>query len=173
MILKGKIVSLDLDYLNHKPKLTLELSNQYDILTEEFSKLKELEEIDIELSEHKEKRSLNANSYAWALIGKIADVLRTSKEEVYLNMLKRYGQSEIVSILSSIEVEGYFKYYEVAGKSTLNNKEFTHYKIYKGSSEYDTKEMTVLIDGIVSEAKDLDIETLPPYELERIKKLWG
>ena len=50
MILKGKIVSLDLDYLNHKPKLTLELSNQYDILTEEFSKLKELEEIDIELS---------------------------------------------------------------------------------------------------------------------------
>ncbi len=173
MILKGKIVSLDLDYLNHKPKLTIELSNQYDILTEEFSKLKELEEIDIELSEHKEKRSLNANSYAWALIGKIADVLRISKEEAYLNMLKRYGQSEIVSILSSIEVEGYFKYYEVAGESTLNNKQFTHYKIYKGSSEYDTKEMSVLIDGIVSEAKDLNIETLPPYEIERIKNLWG
>ena len=173
MILKGKIVSLDLDYLNHRPKLTIELSNQYDLLTEEFSKLKELEEIDIELSEHKEKRSLNANSYAWALIGKIADALRSSKEEVYLNMLKRYGQSEIVSILSSIEVDGYFKYYEVAGESTLNNKAFTHYKIYKGSSEYDTKEMSVLIDGIVSEAKELNIETLPPYEIERIKNLWG
>ena len=173
MFLKGKIVSLDLEYLNHKPKLTLELSNQYDILTEEFSKLKESEEIDIELSEHKEKRSLNANSYAWALIGKIADALRSSKEEVYLNMLKRYGQSEIVSILSSIDVEGYFKYYEVAGESILNNKQFTHYKIYKGSSEYNTKEMSVLIDGIVSEAKDLNIETLPPYEIERIKNLWG
>lgn len=173
MVLKGKIVGLDLDYLNHKPKLTIELSNQYDLLTQEFSKLKELEEIDIDLSEHKEKRSLNANAYAWTLIGKIADVLRTSKDEIYLKMLKRYGQSEIVSILSNIDISGYFKYYEVAGTGTLKNKEFTHYKIFKGSSEYDTKEMSILIDGIVSEAKDLNIETLPPYEIERIKNLWG
>ena len=67
MILKGKIVSLDIDYINHKPKLTLELNNQYDLLTDEFNKLKELGEIDIELKEHKEKRSLNENAYAWIL----------------------------------------------------------------------------------------------------------
>lgn len=173
MILKGKIVGLDLDYINHKPKLTIELSNQYDLLSEEFSKLKELDEIDIGLSEHKHKRSLNANAYAWSLIGKIADVIRIGKDEAYLHMLKRYGQSELVSILSSIDVTGYFKYYEVAGKSILNNKEFTHYKIFKGSSEYNTKEMAILIDGIVSEAKELGIETLPPYQLEEMKKLWG
>lgn len=125
-----------------------------------------------DIKEHKEKRSLNANSYAWALIGKIADVLRTSKEEVYLTMLKRYGQSEIVSVLSDINISGYFKYYEVAGTSTLNNKGFTHYKVFKGSSEYDTREMSILIDGIVSEAKDLNIETLPPDEIERLKSLW-
>lgn len=173
MILKGKIVSLDIDYINHKPKLTLELNNQYDLLTDEFNKLKELGEIDIELKEHKEKRSLNANAYAWVLITKIADILRTSKEEVYLKMLKRYGQSEIVSILSNIDITGYFKYYEAAGTSTLNDKSFTHYKIFKGSSEYNTKEMAILIDGIVSEAKDLGIETLTPNELEELKKLWG
>lgn len=173
MVLKGRIVGLDLDYLNHKPKLTIQLSNQYDLLTEEFSKLKELEEIDIDLSEHKEKRSLNANAYAWVLIGKIADALRIGKDETYLNMLKRYGQSELVSILSSIDITGYFKYYEVAGNTTLKGKEFTHYKIFKGSSEYNTKEMAVLIDGIVSEAKELGIETLPPYQLEEMKKLWG
>lgn len=173
MQLKGKIVGLDLDYLYHRPKLTIQLSNQYDLLTDEFSKLKELEEIEINLEEKKEKRSLNANAYAWVLIGKIADALRTGKDEVYLKMLKRYGQSEIVSILSSIDIKGYFKYYEVAGNSTLNNKEFTHYKVFKGSSEYDTKEMAILIDGIVSEAKDLKIETLPPYQLEEMKKLWN
>lgn len=173
MQLKGKIVGLDLDFLNHKPKLTLQLSNQYDLLTEEFSKLKELEEIEINLEEKKEKRSLNANAYAWALIGKIADVLRSSKEEIYLNMLKRYGQSEIVSILSEIDIKGYFKYYEIAGKSVLKNKEFTHYKIFKGSSEYNTKEMAILIDGIISEAKELGIETLPPYQIEEMKKLWN
>ena len=126
-----------------------------------------------EVKEHKEKRSLNSNSYCWVLITKIADVLRSSKEEVYLQMLKRYGQSELVSVLSDINVNGYFKYYEVAGTSQLNGKEFTHYKVYKGSSEYDTREMSVLIDGVVSEAKLLGIETLTPEELERIKSAWG
>lgn len=125
-----------------------------------------------DIKEHREKRSLNSNSYCWVLIGKIADVLRTDKEQVYLTMLKRYGQSELVSVLSNINITGYFKYYEVAGTSTLNGKEFTHYKVFKGSSEYDTREMSILIDGIVSEAKELNIETLPPAEIERMKNLW-
>lgn len=126
-----------------------------------------------EIKEHREKRSLTANAYAWALIGKIADVLRTSKDEVYLLMLKRYGQSEVVSVLSFIDVSGYFKYYEKIGSGTVQGKEFTHYRIFRGSSEYDSKEMAVLIDGIISEAKELDIETLPPREIERLKKAWG
>ena len=116
---------------------------------------------------------MTANAYAWSLIGKIADALRTSKEETYLTMLKRYGQSEIVSVLSSIDVTGYFKYFEAVGKATLQGKEFTHYKIFKGSSEYDSREMAILIDGIISEAKDLDIETLPPREIERLKEMWN
>lgn len=125
-----------------------------------------------EIKEHKEKRSLNANAYFWALCGKIADVLRTSKEEVYLEMLKRYGQSELISVVSTINLTGYFKYFEERGRSTLNGKEFTHYAVYKGSSEYDTKEMAILIDGTVSEAKELDIEVLPPSELARMKEGW-
>ena len=125
-----------------------------------------------EIKEHKEKRSLTANAYAWSLIGKIADALRTSKDEVYLDMLKRYGQSELVSVLSSIDVQGYFKYFEPIGTATLQGKEFTHYRIFKGSSEYDTREMAVLIDGIISEAKDLEIETLPETEVKRLKEMW-
>lgn len=126
-----------------------------------------------ELMEHHPKRSLNANAYCWALITKMADVLRTDKDAVYLRMLKRYGQSQIVSVLSDIKVGGYFKYYEPCGRSWLNEKEFTHYKVYKGSSEYDSREMAVLIDGIISEAKEMGIETLPPRELERIKRAWN
>ena len=125
-----------------------------------------------EVKEHKEKRSLNANAYAWSLITKIADALRTSKEECYLEMLKRYGQSEIVSVLSEINVEGYFKYYEPIATATLQGKEFTHYKIYKGSSEYDSLSNSILIEGIVSEAKELGIETIPPNEIERLKTMW-
>ena len=45
-----------------------------------------------EIKPYHKKRSLNANAYAWMLIGKIADVVRNSKEEVYIEMLKKYGQ---------------------------------------------------------------------------------
>ena len=125
-----------------------------------------------EVKQHREKRSLSANAYAWVLIGKIADAVRASKDEVYLEMLKRYGQSEIVSVLSDVDVDGYFKYFDAIAEATLNGKSFTHYKVYKGSSEMDSLEMSVLIDGIVSEAEELEIETLPPHELQRLKEMW-
>ena len=104
-----------------------------------------------EIKEFREKRSLSQNAYAWKLITQIGDILRKSKEEVYLQMLKDYGQSEIVSILSSINPKGYFKYYEEVGTGIVNSKEFTHYKIFKGSIEFDSKEMTIFIDGIIQE----------------------
>lgn len=125
-----------------------------------------------DLKVHKDKRSLNANNYAWALIGQIANVMRMSKEEIYLKFLQDYGQSEMVSVLSSISIKGFFKYYKLAGRSILNGKEFTHYKVYKGTSQYNTYEMAIFIDGVVQEAKNLGIETKTPAEIERLKKMW-
>lgn len=122
----------------------------------------------------KKKRSLNANSYAWLIITEIANKLRISKEEVYLQMLKRYGQSSVISIVS--EAVPVFmksvKYAEEFGKGTVNGKDFTHIKVYMGSSEMDTKEMAILIDGIVSEATELKIPTMTPSEIEKLKSSW-
>ena len=125
-----------------------------------------------EIKKYRKKRSLNANAYAWALITKIANAMRISKEECYLNMLKHYGQSEIISVLSEIDISGYVKYYEPIGRAFLQGKDFTHYKVYKGSSEYDTREMSILIDGIVQECKNLDIETMPETEIKRLVEIW-
>ena len=125
------------------------------------------------IEEYKEKRSLNANNYVWKLITEIGNILRKSKEEVYIQMLKDYGQSEVISIASSISPKGYFKYFEEIGRSTLNGKEFVHYKIYKGTSEYDTKEMSIFIDGVVQEAEQLGIETKTPKQLEELKRMWN
>ena len=127
---------------------------------------------DVKIDKHREKRSLNANAYLWKLVTEIGNVLNKSKEEVYLQMLIDYGQSEMVSILSEIDVKGYFKYYKLAGTSILNGKEFNHYKIYKGSSEYDTKEMSILLNGVVQEAKNLGIKTKDDIELERLLEEW-
>lgn len=122
-----------------------------------------------DIKEHKDKRSLSQNAYAWKLITEIGNILRKSKEDVYLMMLKDYGQSEIISILSTVKPHGYFKYYEKIGTGIINDKEFTHYKIYKGSSEFDSKEMSIFIDGIIQECKQLDIETMTPNEIAMLK----
>ncbi len=121
----------------------------------------------------KKRRSLDSNAYCWVLIGQIADILRASKEEVYFNMLKNYGQSTVVSVLSEINVAGFFKYYEEFGRGEVNGKDFTHYKVYKGSSEFDTREMAVLIDGVISEAQELGIDCRTPEEIDKMKALWG
>lgn len=127
---------------------------------------------EFEIKEHKEKRSLNANAYAWSLIGKIVDAMRMKKDEVYLEMLRNYGQSEVVSVRAEINVDGFFKYWEEIGRSSLNGKEFIHYRIFKGSSEYNTQEMAILIDGIVQEAENLGIETLPPEQIKSLEESW-
>lgn len=127
---------------------------------------------DVKIDKHREKRSLNANAYLWKLVTEIGNILNKSKEEVYLQMLIDYGQSEMVSILSEIDVKSYFKYYKLAGTSILNGKEFNHYKIYKGSSEYDTKEMSILLNGVVQEAKNLGIKTKDDIEVERLVEEW-
>lgn len=48
-----------------------------------------------------------------------------------------------------------------------------YYRFWVGSSKYDTEEMAKLIDGVIEEAKALDIETATPEELARMKEEWG
>lgn len=171
MLLTGKIDAVNIDFVTGVPKITFAVNEKAELM-QGYDALKDVELLTIEAKPFRKKRSLNANAYAWKLITDIADVLRASKEDVYIQMLKRYGQSELISVLSHIPIGGYVKYYEEAGESTLNGKAFTHYRVYKGSSEFDTREMAVLIDGIVSEAKELDIPTETPDEIERMKSLW-
>jgi len=124
--------------------------------------------VNFTFKKYRQKRSLEANAYCWQLIGEIADVLKEDKEKVYEYMLKHYGQSTLVSVANNVDVKSYFKHYE----AVFMNDTHTEYIVMKGSSEYDTKEMSILIDGIVQEAKELGIETETPENLERMKSLW-
>lgn len=125
----------------------------------------------------REKRSLDANGYFWVICDKMAAVLNTSKDELYEILLDRYGTLltddegkpytiTVSSALDISKVEGHFK--KIKDSS---DGRFTAYAVIKGSSDYDSAEMSRLIDGTVSEAKELGIETLPPEELERIKRM--
>jgi hypothetical protein len=170
--LTGKISAVNIDFVTGTPQITFAVNEKAELMNG-YDALKDVELLTIEAKPFRKRRSLNANAYAWKLITDIADVLRAPKESVYLQMLKRYGQSELISVLSHIPIADYVKYYEEAGESTLNGKLFKYYRVFKGSSEFDTREMAILIDGIVSEAKELNIPTETPEEIARIKSLWG
>ena len=168
--LTGQVKNLAVDLTSNKVVLSLELNEKMDAITCYNAFIDD--KVAVKIERYREKRSLNANNYAWKLITEIANRLNTSKDEVYLWMLKRYGQSEMFSVLSHIPFGRFVKYYEEAGESKLNGKLFKHYKVYKGSSEFDSREMAIFIDGIVSEAKELGIQTQTPAQLAEMKSLW-
>ena len=170
--LSGKVQGLTRDFASERVTLSLSVNEEL-IAKMLYDDLHEAEKLSIKIGSYREKRSLNANNYAWALLTEIANILRTSKEEVYREMLKRYGQSEIISVLAHIPIGEYVKYCDEVGESTLNGKLFKHYKVYKGSSEFDSREMSIFLDGVVSEATEMGIPTETPDEIARLKAMWS
>lgn len=133
-----------------------------------------------EIRQQRPKRSLNANAYCWVLIDEIAEVTNQPSDVVYEAMLRRYSKAYTYMIVKPEAVEkvkatlkaGHIYAYEI-GNVNVGCKEGVQLQLYYGSSTFDTKQMSRLIDGIVSEAKDLGIETATPAELARYKEEWG
>lgn len=116
-------------------------------------------DVDVIVKGLRHKRSKEANDYEWELCTLIAQRLGISKEEVYLQMLKKYGQSVIVTVREGVDVGRLFKYYELFNDGLKNGVKFVAYKVFIGSSQYDSKEMSILIDGTRKEAQELGIQT--------------
>ena len=129
------------------------------------------------------RRSLNANAYFHLLVGKIAEAQKPpiSKARAKNILLGRYGQREltdkgqfIISVRSDIDMlEREDLHCVPVGYGKVNDTEFTHWAVVRGSHTYDNLEMSALIDGTVEEAKALGIPTETPAEIERIKAIWN
>ena len=134
--------------------------------------------LSIEIGQQKKKRSLDSNSYLWILCQKIAEAVQSTKELVYQQFVRDVGQFQIVP-LQNEQVEFWINtwndrglgwYAEVLHESKIPG--YTNIINYFGSSVYDQREMSVLLDEVVREAKELNIEVLPPAEIEALKKSW-
>lgn len=126
-----------------------------------------------EIKRKKKTRSLNANGYAWKLCSEISKVLGITKEEVYKKVIRESGEFEVVPIKKEA-VEMFIRGWTRKGIGWLCDVESSKLKgyvnvvIYYGSSIYDTKQMSRLIDSLVQEAKMLGIVTLDDMEIERL-----
>lgn len=125
------------------------------------------------------KRSLTANGYYWHLVDEIAKAVKTSTAEVHNTLLSRYGapqrdkDGKIAYVLIK-DGDSYRKDETLHLKPTdsTEDRKGTLYRwfiLLKGSSKYDSREMARLIDGAISEAKDLDIDTLSVNELKELE----
>ena len=133
----------------------------------------------LEVKEYRQKRSLDANAYAWVLIHKLAEVMRITPEEVYLLNIPKVGSNFTPMCVREQDVERFIKSWESNGigwpVKDLGMSQVPGCRnllAYHGSSTYDTAQMSRLIDNLVQDCKALDIETLSPEKLSLLKEEW-
>ena len=135
--------------------------------------------LDVEISTHKNKRSLDANAYCWALIGQIAAATGIKKEEVYREEVKQVGgncDTVCVKREAAENLTWHWRHNGLGWMAEIFESKVpgcVNVNLYYGSSVYDTAQMSRLIDNVVQDAKALGIETKTPRELALLKEDWG
>lgn len=172
----GKVADVSIDFKTNKPKITF-LITEMKVL-EQIDEIRELDKLRIEAKKYRNKRSLDANAYAWVLIGKLAEKLDMKNKEVYRECIKDAGVYEVIPVKN----EALERFMSVWGDNgdgwiceTFPSKleGFTNVKAFYGSSVYDSKEMTRLINCIVEECHKQGIETEPQEYIDSLLKEWS
>lgn len=132
-------------------------------------------DVAVEIKQYRDHRSLDANAYCWVLISKIAAKMHIDKVEVYREAIKAIGGNNTIVCCKDVAVDALRAGWQDKGlgwvTDTMPSKieGCTNVILYYGSSTYDTRQMSILIDHVVQDAKALGIETLTPAELEALK----
>ena len=169
----GNIKGIARDWQTNQFNITFSINESSAV--NEIDKLKD-SKLSIKAVKHREKRSLDSNAYAWVLMQKIAEAVNSDKWSIYLECLKKYSRAFSHVIVKPEAVEKMKELYRTCvdlGEISVNGTTGHQLQVYYGSSTFNTKEMSVFIDGIVSECKELGIETLAQEELERMKAAWN
>lgn len=173
MELKGTFYNIQYDFKTMKPIISFLLDS--DLAGEESLEGKLL---DIKVVKHREKRSLDSNAYFHVLVDKLAGVLGLSRAYMKNKLISEYGQvwyMDDKALVCKTNVP----------PSVAHNDEFNHmwlikigeddaywYKLYRPTHDYNSEEMSRLIQGTVEECKEQGIETATPEELQKMEILW-
>ena len=132
----------------------------------------------MEIREKREGRSLDANAYFWQLLTKLANALGSTKEEVYLNYVRDYAPFRDFT-LTKEEAKTFRTAWSMLGTGWPTEQvdyaadgERVVIRAYYGSSTYNTRLMSRMIDSVVEDCKAVGIETLTPDKLSLLKENW-
>jgi len=174
MKFKGRLVDHVL-LANGEQRLTIQtaadLRGMFDDLHEH--------EISADMKRYRKPRSLDANAYFHVLVNKIATTVGSSDDEVKRELVVKYGTVETdengipygAMLPAGADVDKVYPYTRCFKTMELNGKTYRCYLLYKHTHDMDSAEMSRLIDGTVSEAKELGIETMTPDQIRELEGL--
>lgn len=168
------IKDIEIDKETGQAKITLLFENK-DIL-EQVEELKK-NKIVVEIKKWFKKRSKNANAYLWALIEKLSQKLNLSRKETYRKHIYEAGTYQDL-LMPEEAMQRFTKIWEEKGLGWFCEKAVNEYgeivlRAYFGSSTYNTKEMTRLLDSVIQDCKSQNVETKPQEEIDSLLRSWG
>lgn len=170
-----KIKVKELKCMNNKPVVAFLVDGD----TEYFRKLEgeDLSKYTLELV--KPKRSRNANAYLWELCGQIAEISGVSAEDVYRNEVITCGADNFID---GFVPEEQFRTFKMVTTEThvgwfivkdIVLSGMQHYRLYYGSSLFDSSQMHKLLDNVVREAESYGIPTQDQAYIDHLAEKWG
>lgn len=179
---KGKIVEVIPHWLNPQDIATIHVSLEVPFTFENQESLDNLngKDVRVSLTQWREPRSRSANNYFHCLSDKLADHMRMSKPKMKNYLLFHYGQKvrdekgQLVVVKTNADEEQLISRTDIHLWHLKEAEDGTPmYVLLEHSRFYNSLQMSILIDGVVDECKNVGIEVLPPDEIERMKQTWN
>jgi hypothetical protein len=173
--MKCRIDRLGLDVLTKQQTLTILLDGDF---RHRYDELKD-KDLEVTFKPWRKKRSLNANAYCWELLGELSEAMNLPAEEIYRNAIKAVGIYKDFPPLPQAEANTLKTAWRQLGIGWIADQldydedgSRVVVRCYYGSSVYNTRQMSRLVDYIVQDCKALGIETKTPEELAYLKEQW-
>lgn len=173
--MKGKLIALSVDPETRRQRVTIELDGDFG---ETFDTLHR-KPVDVTVKPYRRKRSLDANAYAWVLLDKLAAAMGITREEIYREAIRHIGGVSVQMCLQSKAVDAFCQNWTSRGlgwqceKFASKLPGCVNVTAFFGSSVYNTKQMSDLINQLIEDCRSLGIETKSPEELVSLLDEWG
>lgn len=171
----GRFNGISIDYKTGETIVSFSTSQRPQVIEEECIKFKD-NPLEINADIKRNRRSNDANRLLWECLKELSIKRKEDNWELYLEMLRKYGVYTYACIRPNA-VESFKKRWrevQEVGTVNINGEEATQLLCFYGSSTYDSKEFSRLLDGVIEEMARENLPTPTSKEMrlaiERIER---
>lgn len=171
---QAKISDVGFDYQTNDLKVTFNFNRDKSDVINHINDLDKDAVLSVDFKKYRKSRSRDANAMLWACIGDMATALGDDKWNVYMRLLRRYGKFTYITVIADAveKMKLIWRESEEIARHVEDGIEHVDMLCYFGSSTYDTKEFSVLLEGTISEMRDMGLKVPATKDIERGLELW-